>query len=198
MRSRAFQSGAVALAVGVAVLVLTTASVAAVPAWNAFDAATVSDIFLDVDGLKYTLTLGLSPTLTYLANTYSVNWVQSFCLVSDAETHYFTASGGAAGSWGFDTNKNDPAKIAVAGWSGGGGDRLYPGQSKDFVYSTLNVTGNSVVAGMHMGYGSNGLTHSFKCPLPPTPKPVIPEWSSLSLGMLALPPLTLFRRRPRR
>ena len=184
---------------GLGVLVPTTASFAAVPAFSAFHPATVSGILLDVDGLNYTLTLGTSPTLTYLGTTYQVNWLQSFCLVSDVDNHYFTASGGSAGSWDFDTSKNDPTKIAVAGWAGSGsGSRLYPRQSKEFLFSSLDITGNAVAPGFHAGYGTAGLTAHFKDTLPPGPSPAIPEWGSLSLGLLALPPVALFRRRPRR
>ena len=197
MRRKALRV-AVVLTTGMELLVLGVGPATASPAWSAFNAASVSDMSLAVDELKYTLTLGPNPTLTYLGTTYTLNWLQSFCLVSDAPGHYFAASAGPAGTWDFDTWFNDTSKIAVAGWSGSGSaDRLCPGQSKQFVYTSLDTTGNAVIPGFHAGYGTAGMTAFFKVTLPPSPgpNPQIPEWGSLFLAAPALPLLAGLRKR---
>lgn len=135
-----------------ATLVIASSSMAA--SWSAFIAADFDDIYLDellvAENVDYELFLGSAPTITLGSHTYDVVWIQSFYVVSGTENGTFVATDGsntAGWSWNSKTSGGQ-----ISGWNGQGGNRIYPGESRKFVFSAFDPGANPVVMGFHLGY----------------------------------------------
>ena len=71
-------------------------------------------------------------------------------------------------------------KLKRTGWQGTGQNRLYPSQSKALGFASLDLSGDPVVSGLHVGYnvGCKEETAAYKATLPsqetvPEPAPLI-------------------------
>lgn len=187
-----------------AVLLLSgTASVvdADPPSWSSF---ALADAFLDMylspplatGVLNYSLILGSNPQIVLGGNTYNVDWVQAYFVVSQDQSTGFTATNGSVVTdWTWEA-KSLPGQIA--GWHGEGTNRVYPGQSKALGFAPgFDITGNAVLSGLHLQYSGPGFMNTgwYKDPLPDVviPEPVPPLLAGLGGTFLAS--LTMLRRR---
>jgi len=139
-----------------ALCLLAVGAVQSDPAsWSSFMDAAISGVSLDkplaTNVLDYTLSIGASPTITLGMNTYSIIWVQAFYVVSLTGAENFTATPGTYPTdWTWES-KITPGRIV--GWQGqGAGERIYPGQTKQFQFASFDITGKPVVEGYHIGY----------------------------------------------
>ena len=149
--------------------------------WSSFQPASFIDIYLTpqpaTNQLNYLLSLGPSPKIKIGPSTYDVNWVQSYYVVSqDRQTGFNATNGTTVLDWTWDT-KDQPGKIA--GWEGNGWNRLHANQDKALGFRTLDITGNAVLSGLHVGYktGCQEQSGSYKALLPAGS--LVPEPSSL-------------------
>lgn len=164
------------------------------PSWSSFYPASFSDIYLTpslgTDILDYTLTIGAAPKITLGANSYDVNWVTAYFVVSQDEATDFTATNGTTVTdwkWEF---KSMPGRIS--GWIGEGSQRIYPGQQKALGFGSFDITNNAVLSGFHLGYqdGDVEVTDWYKGTLL-----VVPEPSSLLVLVGGLSAVAATRRR---
>lgn len=175
----------------IGLLVSVSAATAGIPSWSAFDPATLSGISLDqnfANGVtSYTLDVDKGATIAIEGKTYRVNWIQAFCVVGATQNAKFMAAKGCGKSdWSWGTKSNHGQ---VAGWSGTGNNRLYPGQSKTFNFDTFSIDKGDVLCGFHIGYQSGCCDEKsgwFKCM---SDVPSVPEPSSFAVlvpGVVAL------------
>jgi hypothetical protein len=144
------------------------------PSWGAFKLADFSGIYLtpslETDVLTYTLSLGADPTMTYNSVTYDVKWVTAYFVVSQDDTTPFSAdhNGTFPLDWTWETNPTGAP--LVAGWHDGN-NTLNPGSSLTLAFGSLNITGNAVLSGLHVGYQTEGgiVTDWYKGALIPEP-----------------------------
>ena len=144
------------LAVALGTLVISSGAPAVpdAPAWSSFTPAVFHDLYVSPDiasgRLDYTLTVGPNARIILGSESYAVQWVQAFFVVSRDAAGRFTATDGTvAGSWKWGKNVN-PGQ--VYGWAGLGGHRLYPGQSRTFAFAAFDLNGTPVYPGYHLGY----------------------------------------------
>lgn len=168
--------------------------------WTSFIPAAFSGIQLTpapaTGQLTYTLSLGPTPKITIGSNTFDVNWVQAFYLISQEPKQGFTcAAGSAVTDWQWES-KTNPGYIA--GWHGQGSNRIEVGESKNFEFASLNLQGNSVVPGLHVGYqsGCREITGYYKGNLSTVPN--VPEPTGAGALIAGLCGLPLAARRLRR
>lgn len=190
------------LSVLVVAFALALVSYASAASWSAFGTAEFSGIALDkplqVDVLEYTLTIGDKPTMTVRETTYRIDWVQSFYVVSESGGGIFDASNGSADQvWTWDSQVSDGRQIA--GWTGQGNNRLYPGGSRTFEFATFDPKGNPLTTGFHVSYtdGKNTMTGWWRWK-DHIQSAVVPEPSSMicfGVGAVSLIGLSLRRRR---
>lgn len=140
-------------------LALTTGAAAA--SWSDFRDAEFTGVTLDkplqVDVLDYTLTISSNPTMTVGSKTYTVNWIQSFYVLSDKAGGTFVASNGQGNNdWTWDSKVNRGGQIS--GWTGQGNNRIQPGQSETFHFGTFDPKGNPLTGGFHVSYNDGGST----------------------------------------
>lgn len=160
-----------------ALLGLITASCLSASSWASFAPATVSGIRL-TPALKsgvanYTLSLDPGATITLASGTYAVNWIQSFYVLGTLGSDTFTATKGAVPTdWTWD-DKGNPGQIA--GWVGGGGERIHSGKSKALGFGTLTFASGKVITGMHLGYQTPGgeVTAAYRVNLVPEPASIL-------------------------
>ena len=156
--------------------------------WSSFEPASFADVYLGpqlaTDQLDYVLSMGPSPKITIGPATYDVNWVQAFYVVSqDRETGFRATNGTTVHDWTWDA-KDSPGQIA--GWRGTGQNRLYPGGQKMLGFGELDITGNAVLTGLHVGYktGSKEETGYYKgAPSEPSPVPEPGSLIALATGL---------------
>ena len=182
--------GRIGLLVLISIVAAASASFGA--SWDSFKTATFSGIDLDKalqpNLLEYTLTIGDAPTVTIGSETYSVDWVQSFYVVSGTSGGSFVATSDIdPKNWTWDT-KSSPAQIS--GWTGKGNNRLNPGESATFEFASFNPGENPVAPAYHISYriGGDSVTDWFKAAAK-LPNPVVPEPGSLlclSVGVCGL------------
>jgi hypothetical protein len=178
------------------VLIVTTGVASPDPAsWSSFMDAAISGVTLDqplaTNVLEYTLTVGPAPKLIFGGNTYDIVWVQAWYVVSLTGAEDFIAEPGyAPPDWKWES-KTIPGRIV--GWQGQGNERVYPGQSKFFTFTSFDITNMPVVAGYHLGYTNPGggtvYTAWFKDTQIPEPGTLI------GLASMALGAVFGFRRR---
>ena len=145
------------------------------PSWASFEPASFVDVYvtpsLATDVLDYILTLGSDPKIVLPGGTYPINWVEAYFVVSqDQETDFTATNGTTVTDWRWES-KSLPGRIS--GWIGTGNTCLYPGYSKDLGFGSFDITGNSVLSGLHLGYqdGAVEVTGWYKGELPPVPEP---------------------------
>ncbi|MHB9038838.1 MAG: hypothetical protein ACYC64_19520 [Armatimonadota bacterium] len=164
------------------------------PSWDSFKLSTVADIYLTplpaTGVLIYSLSLGPHPTITISGNTYDVDWVQAYFLVSqDESTPIEAANADIVDDWTWEL------KNTIAGWRGTANGRIGPNQSKVLGYELLNIDDNAVLSGMHVGYqvdSNTQLTGWYKTDLPSS----VPEPSSIvALGVAFAACIPVARRR---
>ena len=146
------------------------------PSWGAFKLADFSGVYLspslETDVLTYTLSLGDHPTMTYNSVTYDIDWVKAYFIVSQDDATPFSADhdGTFPLDWKWETNPT--ADPLVAGWHDGNA-HLTPGNSLTLVYGSLNITGNAVLSGLHVGYQGGTVTDWYKGMLIPEPSGIL-------------------------
>lgn len=138
------------------VLILTAGSVFSDPAsWSSFIDSAITGITvspsLASNVFDYTVSLDSAPTVTFGGITYNVVWLQAWYIVSLTGNENFTATPGyAPPDWKWES-KTTPGRIV--GWQGqGAGERIYPGQTKQFQFASFDITDKPVVEGYHIGY----------------------------------------------
>ncbi|MEN6356717.1 MAG: hypothetical protein ABFD83_06500 [Armatimonadota bacterium] len=168
------------------------------PSWSSFDPAEFDEVYLTpvpaTDQLTYSLSMGAHPTITLSGNTYAVNWIQAYFLVSqDQDTPIDAANAVGVNDWTWEY-KDTPG--AIAGWHGTDPDRIHPGEDITLAYKTLNINNNKVLSGMHIGYQKTSTFEDsgwYKTTL----AAYVPEPSSMiaiCVGLTSLIPAVLRRR----
>lgn len=183
----------------VALCSIASANLAWGASWDAFASAQFGGIALDkplqVNVLDYTLALGDNPTITLGSHTYPVNWVQSFYVVSGEPNGTFTATNGVGNTgWSWDSKTSGGGQIS--GWTGQGSNRIDPGESKVFHFSSFDPHRNPVVTGFHVSYqdGQDTVTGWWKDRSLLT---TVPEPSTMAALAVPLVGLYAFARRRR-
>lgn len=167
----------------VVALVAVAGSSALAASWDSFKSAQITGINLDkplqANVLDYTLAIDSNPTITVGSETYAVNWVQAFYVVSGTPDGTFSASDGMSGkTWSWDSKA---ASGQISGWVGKGNDRLSPGDSMAFAFAEFDPGSNPVTPGYHISYqvGGKSVTDWFKGAGGSPPPNTVPEPSTL-------------------
>lgn len=179
------------------------------PAWTSFGAADFYGVDLapglSTDQLVYDLFLQsgaqIGLTVENVYSIYTINWISAFFVVSQDQLTDFTAtygSGPVDWVWEEKPLDSEPYPGRIAGFHDGLG-RIYPEpdspSSAHFVFGTLDITGNAVLPGYHIGYqdGATTTTGWFKGETSLVP---LPEPSSLfGLGSAFVASLAILRRK---
>jgi hypothetical protein len=124
--------------------------------WSAFKdgwftGVTVTPLFT-TGVLQYTVALSAAPTVTIGGTTYDVTWMQAVAVVSASQNEGFTATGSDFGVWKWDSKSAPGTGLNVAGWETTGANRLLPGQSQVFTFTTFDLGSTAVFPGYHVGY----------------------------------------------
>jgi len=178
----------------VVVLILTAGAVFPDPAsWSSFIDSAITGITISPslasNVFDYTVSVGSAPTVTFGGITYNVVWVQAWYIVGFTGSENFIATPGyAPPDWKWES-KTTPGRIV--GWQGQGNERVYPGQSKFFTFTTFNITNMPVVEGYHLGYVNPGNSTVYTAWF----KNTVPEPGSMAALAIGLSALAAFRRR---
>lgn len=187
------------IALGVLMLAGVCSAVRAA-SWNGIEIAEFSGVTLDkplqVGTLDYTLSVADNATIKLGSETYDIEWVQAFYVVSGEEGSTFTATEGEGNSWNWSSKISGGGQIS--GWSGQGNDRIDAGESRTFHFGSFAPGRKSITTAYHVSYrdGSRGVTGWWKDPVRELSS--VPEPSAVASVMLLLVGFTgLWIRRSR-
>ncbi|MBL8059798.1 MAG: PEP-CTERM sorting domain-containing protein [Chthonomonas sp.] len=99
----------------------------------------ITDIAVTNSGLSYNVSLSGTPTINYSGDTYEIDYIVGFWVLSSTD---ISVSNSASGAWS--TNNSNAGSGGIAGWtvSYQNSQRIDPTESKTFTYNQLNNVNN--------------------------------------------------------